>query len=250
MLLLFLAALAADAPAPPAMVTMVRGPVVLVEGARRTPAPSPPFLLTPKQSLDVAAGGHVVLLRQGGAFAVDGPKVVDPESFRVAATGDQVGTLLQKHTSLASAGAARGAGPSVVRPVPNSTVLAVPEIRWRCDACGPQDVTIVDLRADAVKFTGRGEGAVKLGDVALPPGTYSVTVGGSERTFRVVPRAEADALVAATHADTIADPKDRAATVAATLLLAGYPTDALGTLEAAGLPEQVAEYERLAGVAP
>lgn len=43
MLLLIPFAVAA-APAP-AMVTMVRGAVTVVEGAKRTPAPAPPFLL-------------------------------------------------------------------------------------------------------------------------------------------------------------------------------------------------------------
>ncbi len=249
-MLFFALALAATPASPPAMVTMVRGPVTLVDGASRTPAPAPPFMLSGAQSLDVGAGGHVVLLRQGGAFAVDGPKLVDPESFRVSSSTDKVGPLLEKHTSLASAGAARGAGPALLRPVPNATALDVTDVRWTCDACGPQEVKIVDLRADAVMFTGRGEGMLKLGATKLPPGTYAVTVGDTERTFRVVPRADADAVLASVHAETIPDPADRASTVAAALLLAGYPTDALSTLEAAGLADQVTAYERLAGVRP
>jgi hypothetical protein len=80
MLLLIPFAVAAD-PAP-AMVTMVRGTVTVVEGASRTPAPPPPFILAASQSLDLAAGAHVVLLRQRGAFAVDGPRQVDPTAFK------------------------------------------------------------------------------------------------------------------------------------------------------------------------
>ena len=232
------------------MVTMVRGTVTLVEGGHRAPAPAPPFLLAANQSLDVGVGGHVVLLREGGAFAVDGPKLVDPESFRVASTGDKLGVLLEKRTSLASAGASRGVGPAVLRPVPNTTALEVHTVRWTCDACGAQDVKIVDLRADSTVFSGRGEGEVGLGTVHLPPGTYAVTVGSTERTFRVSPPTAADAVLASAHADQIDDPLDRAATVAAALLLAGFPTDALTALEAAGLSDQVATYERLVGARP
>lgn len=249
MLLLTLLALAADAP-PPAMVTSVSGSVTVVDGKSRTPAPSPPFLLAASQSLDLAAGAHVVMLRQGGAFAVDGPRVVDPTAFKAPATGgDKVGDLLKKRTSLAAAGAARGAGPAITRPVPNAPAVSVTEVRWACDGCGEQEVNVVDLRADSVVWTGKGTGSARLA-AALPPGTYAVHVGGTERTFRVVPRAEADALVASINPDAIVDPKDRAAAVAGALFLGGYATDALGTLEAAGLTDQVDDYEKNAGVLP
>ncbi len=242
-------AMAAD-PAP-AMVTMVRGGVTVVEGAKRTPAPAPPFLLSGAQSLDLAAGAHVVLLRQGGAFAVDGPKVVDPAAFKVRANAsDRVGALLEKRTTLVSAGAARGAGPSIVRPVPNSQLLTLTEVRWRCAECGEQPVLLVDLRADSAGWSAAGTGTVPYTGAPLGPSTYAVTVGGTERTFHVAPRAEADALLAGLALDTMASPQDRAAATAGALFLAGYQTDALTTLEAAGLTEMLHQYEVLAGVAP
>lgn len=241
-------ALAGDPP--PAMVTSVVGTVTVVDGKTRSPAPSPPFILAATQSLDLAAGSRVVMLRQGGAFAVDGPRVVDPTAFKAPTTGgDKVGELLQKRTSLAAAGAARAAGPSLLRPVPNAPAVEVREVRWTCDACGEQDVKLTDLRADTVVWSGKGTDRVALAG-PLSPGTYAVTVGSSERTFRVVPRAEADAIVAAVKAETVADPKDRAAAVAGALFLGGYATDALTTLEAAGVTDLVDDYEKLAGVRP
>ncbi|MES2643115.1 MAG: hypothetical protein V4850_26770 [Myxococcota bacterium] len=252
--LIALASLAHAAPAAndaPAMVTLVRGPVTLVQGGTSSPAPAAPFLLAVGQTLELGAGAHVVFLRQGGAFTVDGPKRVDPASFTTApAAADQVGALLQKRTSLGSAGASRAVGLVLTRPVPRAPALALREIRWRCDACGPQEVAVLDLRADTTVWTGTGDKTVPYGGPALAPGTYVVRVGTEEFALRVSPPAEADAAVASARADSVADPADRAATVAAALLLAGYPTDALTTLEAAGLPELVAGYEKLAGVAP
>lgn len=255
MLLLALSPLvSAAAPAAndaPAMVTLVRGPVSLVAAGKSAPAPAAPFLLAVGQTLELGVGAHVVLLRQGGAFTVDGPKRVDPATFNAApVAGDQVGALLQKRTSLASAGASRAVGLVLTRPVPRAPALALRDIRWRCDACGPQDVAVLDLRADTTVWTGTGDGSVTYGGPALAPGTYVVRVGTDEFALRVTPPAEADGAVASAHADAVPDPADRAATVAAALLLAGYPTDALAALEAAGLSELVAGYEKLAGVAP
>jgi hypothetical protein len=248
MLLLVPYVLAAD-PAP-AMVTMVRGTVTVVDGATRTPAPAPPFILAAAQTLDLASGAHVVLLRQGGAFAVDGPRVVDPTAFKGSSNAsDKVGALLEKRTSLASAGAARSGGPSIVRPVPNSQLLTLGEVRWSCEGCGEQTVLVVDLRADDAAWSTQGTGRVAYTGAALAPSTYAVTVGATERTFRVVPRADADALIASLALETIAAPEDRAAATAGALFLAGYQTDALSTLEAAGLSEMLHQYEVLAGVA-
>ncbi len=250
MLLLTFLALAAEPPPAPAMVTMVRGSVTLVDGGKRSPAPAPPFILAASQSLDLAADAHVVFLRQGGAFAVDGPKQVDPSSFRSTSNaGDKVGDLLAKRTSLAAAGAARGAGPSITRPVPNTSAMVVTEVRWTCDNCGQQAVGIVDLRTDQSVWSGHGTGSAIPSGIKLGPGTYAVTVGGTERTFRVVESTAADAVLASVG-DTLTSESDRAAAGAGALFLAGYPTDALTMLERNGLTGMVAEYERLAGVAP
>lgn len=147
MLLLYSLALAAD-PAP-AMVTTLSGNVTLIDGKSRTPAPAPPFILGGTQSLDLAAGAHVVMLRQGGAFSVDGPRMVDPSAFKAPSSGpDRVGDLLQKRTTLAAAGASRGEGPMITRPVPNTPTLAVTEVRWSCADCGEVEVRVVDLRSD------------------------------------------------------------------------------------------------------
>lgn len=242
-------ALAADPS--PAMVTMLRGAVTLVNGAERTPAPPAPFILLGKQTLELSAGAHVVLLRQGGAFAVDGPRVVDPAAFKVAVNAsDRVGALLEKRTSLSSAGAARGAGPTILRPVPNTQLLSLTEVRWRCPGCGDQPVAVTNLRVDAPGWTGSGDGRAAYTGAPLAPSTYAVSVGGTERTFRVVDRTEADALLAGLALDTMPAPEDRAAAAAGALFLAGYQTDALATLEAAGLTDMLHHYEVLAGVAP
>lgn len=192
----------------------------------------------------------MVLLRQGGAFAVDGPRIVDPTAFKGSSNdSDRVGALLEKRTSLASAGASRGGGPSIVRPVPNAQLLALTEVRWACAECGEQDVTVVDLRANSAGWAAKGSGSVPYTGAALGPSTYSVTVGATERTFRVAPQADADALLASLALETMTSPEDRAAATAGALFLAGYHTDALTTLEAAGLKEMLHQYEVLAGVA-
>jgi len=248
-ILLVAAALAAETS--PAMVTLVKGPVTVVTAGSASAAPAAPFLLPAGSTLQVGAGGRVVLLRQGGAHAVDGPATVDPAGLRVqGSASDAVAGLLEKRTSLATAGASRGGTLTVVRPVPQAPVLALGEIRWTCQACGTQDVSLVDLRADSTLWTARGEGSVTYGGPALRPGTYVVRVGTTESALRVPARTEADALVAAAHLDAIADPTDRAAALGGTYLLAGYPTDALAVLEGAGLTDLVLETERLAGLRP
>ena len=63
------------------------------------------------QRLELGAGSRVVLLRQGGAFAVDGPKSVDPAAFVTTAAPDAVTSLLGRKTTLAVAGASRSVGP-------------------------------------------------------------------------------------------------------------------------------------------
>lgn len=235
--------------APPAMITLVSGPVTLVAGSTRTPAPPAPFLLPAGQSLDIGAGGHVVLLRQGGAHAVDGPRTLDPASLKAeGSVADAVGGLLDKRTSLASAGASRGGTLTLTRPVPQAPVLALGEVRWTCPGCGPQEVAIVDLREDGTLWTATGEGQVSYTGPRLAPGTYAVRVGGVETAFRVTPSTVADTAITAAHLDQIPDARDRAAALGGTLFLAGYPTDALAVLESAGLTDLVQETERLAGL--
>jgi hypothetical protein len=237
------AALAAD---PASMVTLSTGGVTVVEGKTRTPAPAAPFLLGAGQTLELAAGAHVVILRSGGAFSADGPRTVDAKSLAPAASGtDAVGDLLSKRTSLAGAGAARAGGLAVTRPVPGAPTFALTEVRWRCEACGPQDVAVVDLREDEVVWTGNGDGKVTYAGPALKPGVYAVRVGTQEVSLRVAPSSERDTLLAGI---TLANPADKAAAEAGALLLAGYPTDALTRLEAAGLTTLVQQTEQVAGV--
>jgi hypothetical protein len=245
MWLLVGAALAADPP--PSMVTLATGAVTVVQGKTRTVAPAAPFLLASGQTLDLAAGAHVVILRSGGAFSADGPRVVDAKALAPAtATPDEVGSLLSNRTSLASAGAARAAGLTLTRPVPNTPAYAIADVRWVCDGCGPQPVEVRDLRADTSVWTGKGDGAVRYDGPALAPGVYLVRVGGNEFSVRVSPADEEQALLGGLQG--IPDPADRAASEAGALLLAGHPTDALARLEAAGLTGLVAATEKLAGV--
>ena len=234
----------------PALVTLAQGPVTLVSAESSAPAPAAPFLVPPAGSLELGAGAHVVVLRQGGAVAVDGPPHLDPASLHAAVAADAVGSALDKHTSLASVGAARAGGLVVTRPVAGYPLLSLHQIRWRCDACGVQQVAVIDLHADAAIRTATGEGAVRYDGPALAPGTYAVRVGEVEAAFRVVPAGEAEALLTAAHLDAIADPRDRAAATAGTLLVAGYPTDALDTLDAAGLADLAQGYERALGLSP
>ncbi|MFZ5482346.1 MAG: hypothetical protein ACOZNI_36630 [Myxococcota bacterium] len=252
-MLLFVLLARAEAPAP-AMVTTVRGNVTLVEAGARKPAPTPPFLLPAGASLDVAAGGHVVLLRQGGAFTIDGPKTVDAEALRPAtATADAVGDLLARKTSLASAGASRAAGFQMTRPVPGEKLLTFEEVRWRCDACGPQKVELVDMRTGSAAWTKDGEGSVRYDGERLRPGPWVAKIGGREFSFVVASDDDRMAFARsldAANLETVKDPADTAQLAVGLHLLAGYPTDALVIAERKKDAALVAEIEKRYNLAP
>ena len=255
-MLVLLATLAAAADPAPAIVTTARGTVTLVEAGARKPAPAPPFLLGPGQSLDLAAGALVVVLRQGGAWEVTGPKIVDAASLRppeVTADASALGDLLARRTSAGTAGASRAGGIAVVRPVPGKPTTALSEVRWRCDRCGEQAIELVDLRMDETVWTGKGTERVAYAGTPLHAGSYAVKVGGHEFAFTVT-RPEDGARVkdALTQASVEKlDPNARAAATAALYLQAGLYTDALTALDGATDPELVAmrvEIEGRAGL--
>ncbi len=249
LLLLALLALGEPSPGAPAMVTTVQGNVTLVEGGSRTAAPRPPFLLTTAQRLELATGARVVLLRQGGAFAVDGPRTVDPAAFTPGPAADPVSSALAKKTSLAVAGASRASGFSLTRPVAGAPALALHDLRWRCEGCGEQAITLSNLREGGTVWTATARDGLAYTGPILAPGAYSLAVGGREFLVRIVDGAEAGALVEAAHLDALPE-ADRAAALASAYLLGGFPTDALHEADRSGDAALVAGIEAAAGVVP
>lgn len=236
-------------PPTPALVTSLNGPVVLVDGAARGPAPAPPFLLSPTQRLEVSTGGRVVLLRQGGAFAIDGPRTVDPSALVGTAAPDAVSSLLGKKTSLAVAGAARASGPALLRPVPGAPALALTEVRWRCDACEAATVELVNTRTGETLWSGSGQGHVAYGGAPLSPGAYGLVLSGRTFGFAVLEPSVVEPVLAAAHIHALPE-ADRPAALAGAYLLAGLPTDALRVADEGGDHALVTAIEAAVGVAP
>ncbi len=249
LLLLAMMALGEPSQGAPAMVTTVNGSVTLVDGASRTAAPRPPFLLSTSQRLELAAGSRVVLLRQGGAFAVDGPKTVDPSAFTPGPAADPVSSALAKKTSLAVAGASRASGFALTRPVAGAPALALHELRWRCEACGEQAVTLSDLREGGTVWSATASDGLAYTGPVLPPGAYSLNVGGREFLVRIVDGTEAAALVEAAQLASLPE-ADRAAALASAYLLGGLPSDALHEADKSGDAGLVAGLEAAAGILP
>ncbi|MCO4744360.1 MAG: hypothetical protein KC912_06190 [Proteobacteria bacterium] len=264
--MLLSAALAAD----PAVVVTTRGDVQLTTAGETAAAPAPPFALMDNQSLTVAEGALVVVLYQGAANQLRGPRSVALSELRASTEipKEQVGVLndlFSRELSTDKAGASRAGDLRMVRPVPGGTVLAPQTFGWRCaETCAEEDVQIYDFREDAVVWTAKGNGTVEYAGPDLGPGAYSLVVAGREFAFTVAPkstRESAQRARAAAMAAAQSLPKDDPASVAvpATVLLqAGLASEALWLIDQAltergespELIEMRREFERRAGIAP
>lgn len=243
---LFVVALSA-AEAAPALVTTTRGEVSVVREGVASAAPAPPFVLAEGERLRVGDGGLAVLLAGGLATQVLGPRELATSDLTPAPSGSGGGgsldALLGRRTSVASAGASRGASDvRMIRPIPGSQVLSVPYVAVDCDGCGPVEVKLYDFGADRDVWRGRGGARIPYTGPALGEGAYLVGVGPREHAISVVSaseRQEIEALVAAARSATDrwvgaeADPAARASVEAAVYLQAGFPSEALYTIDAA-----------------
>lgn len=266
--------LALVAAAAPAMVTTTRGGVELVRPSGPTPAPAPPFLLGEDEGLRLADGALVVVLHEGTATQLLGPREVARDDLKTREATAQAGAaaldaLMTRRVELSSAGASRGGGAAIrlTRPVPGTRVVGLPYVEWACEGCGDEGVALYDFRNDRDVWRGVGERRVAYDGPPLEPGGYLLTLGERDHALTVASADEArelaELVAAATRAmDDLAgagaDAAARTSILASVQLQAGYPSEALYTVDAAlvanpGDPHLLAlqaSLERLAGLAP
>ena len=230
------------------MVTTAKGTVNVVTAEKSESAPSPPFLVLDDQSLQLAEGAEVVLLYQGIANHLRGPrKVALTDLSSGSGSGEAKGALedlLSKQVVTRRAAASRGGeGISLTRPVPGTDVGAPSTLRWSCDKCAEVEVSVYDFINDEVVWKKKGTAEVKYDGPKLVAGSYSVVIEGKDFPFNVP---DAATLAKVEDARSAADAQavdlakggfDNAAALTALpatiYLLAGMPTDALSTIEAA-----------------
>ncbi len=262
------------AAAAPAMVTTTRGQVDIVRDEGSHTAPPPPFLLEEGDRLTLADGALVVVLFEGAATQLLGPREVAQGDFKTREatarhSAAALDSLLVRSVVSSRAGASRGAGDGVhlVRPVPGSKVLEIPYVSFRCGDCGDENVVLYDFRNDAEVWTAAGTGPIPYSGPELDPGAYLLGLGDRDHAITVVgpeERAEVEALLTAVRAaeqDLVGDGADQAAStslVASVYLQAGYPSEALYVIDAAlalspddaALRELRDTFELRAGIAP
>jgi len=246
-----IALIAVAAAAPLALVTTTKGAVTFGGAA----APAVPFTLTAGQTLDLAADASVVLLYQGKAFQLTGPRKVDPATLASPAADPAAGALedlFSRQVSTAVAGASRAAAVALARPVPGTAVLDLHQVRWSCGGCGVVPVEVRTLRGGAVLWSGSGEDHVDYAGPALSPGPHVLRVGTADFSF-LVPATDERARAEAARQTLagIADPSVAAGVWFAT----GLYTEGLYALDAAvsanpKYAELRAVYAAKAGVEP
>ena len=218
------------------LVTTTKGSISLVTAAGRSPAPPAPFVLTTGQSLDLAVGATVVLLHEGVAFSLVGPKQVDADGLQAPETnaaGPALGAILARKVSQARPGASRG--PKLLRPVAGAPLVALGDVRWACAPCTDTPVTLLSRTAAEPVWSGHGAGSTRYDGQPLWPGEYSLQIGGDSYNFRVVDDAERLGVAAALDVTPPpgADPVTLATIPAAIWSQAGMPTEALYLLDRA-----------------
>ncbi len=253
----------------PMVVTTARGSVTLEIDGQETPLPSPPFLVAPGQVLSLREGAMVVVLFQGSATKVLGPRRWRPEDISAGVDGaasDAVGALndlLTRRVDTSRAGASR-AGLRLERPVARTVLLRPRTIRWSCDDCGEQQVQLYDVRADRVVWSATGASQVTYDGPDLEPGAYYLQIGGDPYTINVAPAEERQRVTRALEAARAAaagledDPAAAVSLSATVYLQAGMPSEALYLVDAAlaehpddpALEGLRADYETRAGLTP
>lgn len=264
-LLLAVPALAGDAVA---LVTLASGTVTLDGEA----VPAAPFVLPAGKGLNLADGASVVVLHEGTATRLRGPRTVSLSDLNAPSTGaserrrQALGAVLSRDVSFTKAGASRGGELQLVRPLPGGTVLAPRDIRWTCDGCGAQQVEVYAFLADEVVWTGQGAGAVAYAGPALDPGPYLVRIGAREFSFTVADkqtaarvnqaRAAADEAREGLKSQGVEDVAALVSIPAGVYLRAGLPSEALSLIDQAiaehpgneSLTVLRSHYERQAGL--
>ncbi len=235
--------------AAPALVTTTRGSVVLVRQGESTPAPAPPFILEDGASLTLGDEALVVVLFEGSATQLHGPREVGQDDLKTreaapATRTSTLETLLTARTQTSRAGASRAGGTQMhlTRPVPGAQVVAIPYIAWRCDTCPTTQVSLYDLRNDVDVWTGEGTSLIAYDGPTLAPGAYLLALGDRDHAFTVVGAEDSQRLASLVEAASDAsdelvgvgaDIAARTSIVAAVYLQSGFPSEALYTIDQA-----------------
>lgn len=233
--------------AAPALVTTTRGVVELMQEGESGPAPAPPFILEDGASLTLAEDALVVILYEGSATQLHGPREVGQDDLKTreavpAVRSSTLETLLTARTQTSRAGASRSGGSNLhlTRPIPGARVVSIPYIAWSCDTCPNTQVSLYDLRNDVEVWSGAGSGQVVYDGPTLATGAYLLALGDREHAFTVVASEESERLArlvqaASEASDELvgagADVAAQTSIVAAVYLQSGFPSEALYTID-------------------
>ena len=252
-----------------ALVTFAEGEVKVDGGA----APPAPFVLDGTAKLTLPEGASVVVLHEGTATRLRGPRTVGlgdleaPSTGATAATRGALQAVMTRDVSFAKAGASRGGELTLVRPIPGSTVVAPQGFTWRCAGCGEQPVEVYAFLDDAVVWTAKGSDTLRYGGPPLAPGPYLLRVGTREFSFTVADQAHqervkqartaADEAMAGLRSQGVDDVAVLISVPAGVYLRSGMPSEALWLVDDALVkhPEDAElkalriGYERQAGIA-
>ncbi|MFK7927147.1 MAG: hypothetical protein AB8H79_03090 [Myxococcota bacterium] len=225
-----------------ALVTLATGSVTQADGT----TPSAPFVLKSGQTITLGEGGSVVVLAEGTATRLRGPRTVSMTDLHAPSVGTQGQTsgaaltqVLSRDVSFAKAGASRGGALTLTRPIAGGQVQHFAGVSWRCEDCGPQTVSLTPLMADDPIWTTQATDTAAYDGASLAPGPYLVRVGDEEFAMTIATQGQSKGVKTAVQhgLSLLGDSEDDVAlkpsVVAGIYWSAGLTADALWTLDAA-----------------
>jgi hypothetical protein len=209
------------------------------------PAPVP-LALSEGQSIEIPEGAQARLLINGRPRTLHGPASVSTQALGEAGGrgSDDAGFLdslgLRRQVGMVAgatrSGAVRPGKPVVVRPLPRSSAVGIGEIRWKCEACGEQKVSVIKMWPRSSLWRGTGSGQVTYSGRELAPGVYGIQLnGGPPSVFDVIdaPRAQRIESAAKTVNEGVVEPYQRLSVEVALWWLSDVKSEALRRLDAA-----------------
>ena len=171
------------------LITRTSGNVFVKENSEKKNVPSTVFALFEHQTLVLEEGSFAILLRNGVAQQVTGPKKISPNDWKEKAVSTQknnsLSRLLSKKSSIRNIGASRSLdGFQLQRPLSSGTLIEAKEVRWYCHDCDVQEVQILSVDEDLI-WSGAGKFSVQYDDEPLPPGPYLLDIGGLRTGFQI-----------------------------------------------------------------
>ena len=218
-------------------------------------APAGAFPLLDGQSLIIPQNGIAVILSNGNAEQIVGPKTFSTDSTigsgDVATNQDALANVLSRQSSTNSVGATRGGGNfTLLRPIEGTSLVTLSKIQWKCDSCEKKDIEVINLLTFDSLWSGSGSLQMKYEGDPLMAGDYAIKVDDNYLAFKIVDPTESAVITeAAIQAKRLASDLsmvDQVAVEAAIWSHAGMPTEALYVVDQALLTQpQNAELQQL-----